>query len=376
MTALLLVVVALAMMLLVRARPAPDPFDPRSGAAGGTRGLVLLLQQQGASVDIVDAAPQAGTDRRVLVLEDRLSDGQRRSLLDFADAGGLVVMADPASSLVGPPDMVTTIAGPTPGSRDLAARIDLPLAECDIGALAHLRGVIVRTGVLFARTGATGHCLGENGGSFVVVHRQGAGIVVQLGDNELFTNGLLRYADNGPLATALLAPTDGARVSILVGDGAAPASASIGGDGDTTLSDLVRPGVWMAIAQLAIAFVVFAAARAIRPGRPVREPDQVPIAGSELVVATGMLMQRARHASRAGSLLRHDAHRRLCEQFHLPANTSVSALDAVVAERTAVPAGSVTAVLERDVLDAEGLLQLSNDLHSVRSRSGYEGANQ
>ena len=44
---------------------------------------------------------------------------------------------------------------------------------------------------------------------------------------------------------------------------------------------------------------------AIRPGRPVREPEQVPIAGSELVVATGTLMQRAHHADeRAGWLLR------------------------------------------------------------------------
>ena len=38
-----------------------------------------------------------------------------------------------------------------------------------------------------------------------------------------------------------------------------------------------------------VAFAVLAIARAIRLGRPVREPEQVPIAGSELVAATGRL---------------------------------------------------------------------------------------
>jgi hypothetical protein len=206
-----------------------------------------------------------------------------------------------------------------------------------------------------------------------VAAEYGSGLIVQLGDNELFTNHLLRYADNGPLATALLAPTADARVSILLGEEAVKSTADIG-TGEKTLSGLLRPSVWMALAQLAIAFVIFATARAVRPGRPVREPEQVPVAGSELVVATGTLMRRARHAERAGWLLRGNLYRALCQQFHLPTTASIAALDEVVAANTSLPVGHVAAVLERDVYDDKGLLELSNSLQTIRETT-LEGAN-
>ncbi|MDO8389388.1 MAG: DUF4350 domain-containing protein [Actinomycetota bacterium] len=388
LTVLLLVVVAVGMMMLLRAEPATDPFDPRSGAASGTRGLVILLEHQGADVDVVESVPAPGSDRRVLVLQDRLNDEQRMELRAFADAGGVVVMADPASELLDELVPIQDVGdGALPLARDLDTEINLPLGACDVPALGDMRGLFVRHGVLFAADSGDRWCFAATGmgtgdpSAFVLARPQGDGIVVQLGDNELFTNRLLRYADNGPLATALLAPTDESRVSILIGSGAAASSGTISSEGDDTLADLVRPGVWMAIAQLAIAFVVFATARAIRPGRPVREPQQVPIAGNELVVATGTLMYRAQHAERAGSLLRFSAHRALCEQFHLPVTTTVAALDAAVAARTTVPAGRVVAVLARDVRDAADLLALSNDLHTISSQTGLEqpgnqGANQ
>ena len=366
LTALLLVVAAVGMLLLVRAQPDPEPFDPRSEAGSGTRGLVVLLQHEGAEVAVVRSAPDPGGDQRVLVLQDRLNDGQRRDLLAFVEAGGVVVMADPLSSLAGDIGPVATVTDELPAfdGNELAGQINIPLDRCDVAALAHLRGVFVRTGVRFRDT-ASQACFRDESGSFAVVHRRGEGLIVQLGDNELFTNALLRYADNGPLATALLAPADGSRVDVLLGAEAAKTTADIG-SGEDTLSDLVRPGVWMAITQLAIAFVVFALARAIRPGRPVREPEQVPIAGSELVVATGNLMQRAHHAERAAWLLRGNLHRSLCTQFHLPPTTSIAALDAAVAARTSLPSGHVAAVLQRDVQDDAGLIRLSNELQEIR----------
>ena len=366
LTALLLVVAAVGMLLLVRAQPDPEPFDPRSEAGSGTRGLVVLLQHEGAEVAVVRSAPDPGGDQRVLVLQDRLNDGQRRDLLAFVEAGGVVVMADPLSSLAGDIGPVATVTDELPAfdGNELAGPINIPLDRCDVAALAHLRGVFVRTGVRFRDT-ASQACFRDESGSFAVVHQRGEGLIVQLGDNELFTNALLRYADNGPLATALLAPADGSRVDVLLGAEAAKTTADIG-SGEDTLSDLVRPGVWMAITQLAIAFVVFALARAIRPGRPVREPEQVPIAGSELVVATGNLMQRAHHAERAAWLLRGNLHRSLCTQFHLPPTTSIAALDAAVAARTSLPSGHVPAVLQRDVQDDAGLIRLSNELQEIR----------
>ena len=369
-TALFLVIAAVGMLLLVRAQPDPEPFDPRSDADSGARGLVLLLEREGAGVEVVRSAPAPGSDRRVLILEDRLNDDQRADLLAFARQGGLVVMADPSSTLVDAAGSVgtTSITAGQPAFRDndLAPQINVPLGECGIAALAHLRGVFVRNGVRFRTSDADAEtCFSDASGAFAVVRAVGSGLVVQLGDNEMFTNSLLRYADNGPLATALLAPIDNTQVSILLGAKAAPSTADIG-SGEETLSDLVRPGVWMAIAQLAIAFLLFAIARAVRPGRPVREPEQVPIAGSQLVVATGMLMQRAHHAQRAGWLLRGNLHRDVCEHFHLSSTASLEAVDEAVAARTSLPRGHVAAVLDTDVGDDAGLLRLSNSLQEIR----------
>ncbi len=368
LSALLVVAVAVIMLLLVRAKPEAEPFDPRSSDALGTRGLLLLLQQQGAEVDIARSAPEPGSTGRVLVLQDRLNESQRTDLLQFVEAGGVLVMADPDSEILEGLVVSRTIEGVVPAlsGTDPLAELNVPLDECDIPALAQLRGVFVKTGARFRISDGTRSCFADNGGAFAIADEYGNGLIVQLGDNELFTNHLLRYADNGPLATALLAPTADSRVSILLGEEAAKSTADIG-SGEKTLADLLRPSVWMALAQLAIAFIIFATARAVRPGRPVREPDQVPIAGSELVVATGTLMRRAHHAERAGWMLRGNLYRALCRRFHVPPTSSIEALDAVVAANTSLPVGHVAAVLQREVYDDKGLLALSNDLQAIRT---------
>lgn len=373
LSALLVVGVAVVMLLLVRARPEAEAFDPRSSAAMGTRGLAQLLEEQGATVDIDRAAPDPGSRKRVLVLQDRLNDAQRRDLLEFVDSGGLVVMADPESTLLEDLEnledleVAESIVGEVPAfsDNDVLSHINVPIDDCDVPALDRLRGVFVKTGARFRVPDGARSCFADNDRAFVVVVEHGAGLIVQLGDNELFTNQLLRYADNGPLATALLVPNADARVSILLGQEAAKSTADIG-TGEKTLSDLLRPSVWMALTQLAVAFIVFATARAVRPGRPVREPEQVPIAGSALVVATGTLMRRAHHAERAGWMLRGNLYRALCRRFHLPTTASVEALDEVVAANTSLPAGRISALLQREVHDDQGLLDLSNRLQEVR----------
>ncbi len=369
LSALLVVGVALIMLLLVRARPETEPFDPRSSDALGTRGLVLLLEHEGARVDTAHTAPEPGASERVLVLQDRLSDTQQQDLLQFVKAGGVLVMADPESSILDALVVDGLIEGEVPPpeiGNDPLKQLNVPIDDCDVPALAQLRGVFVRNGARFRVPNGARSCFADDEGAFAVAGNYGSGLIVQLGDNELFTNHLLRYADNGPLATALLAPTADAHVSILLGEEAAKSTPDLG-TGEKRLADLLRPSVWMALAQLAIAFVIFATARAIRPGRPVREPEQVPVAGSELVVATGTLMRRARHAERAGWMLRGNLYRALCQRFHLPTTSSVEVLDEVVAANTTLPPGHVAAVLQRDVFDDRGLLELSNSLQAIRA---------
>lgn len=380
LTALLLVLIAVVMLLLLRARPETEPFDPRSSDSLGARGLVVLLERQGATVDIVRTAPSAGSVTRVLVLQDRLSSSQRSDLLEFVDGGGVLVMADPDSTLLDELEIEVSgsISGIVPdfAGNDVLAHINVPPAECDIPALDHLRGLFVADGVRLEVANSRS-CFTNDTGAFAVAVEHGDGLVIQLGDNELFTNRLLRYADNGPLATALLAPDRDARVDIMLGEQAAKTTADIG-SGEKTLFGLLRPSFWMALTQLAIAFVVFAIARSVRPGRPVREPEQVPVAGSELVVATGTLMRRARHAQRAGWLLRGNLYRALCKRFHLAPTTSIAQLDQVVTANTAIPEGAIRAALEREVENDAQLLELSRELQHIRYtiyEATLEGAN-
>jgi hypothetical protein len=363
LTTLLVVVIAVAMMLIMRASPDTEPFDPRSGADDGARGLVLLLERFGADVDIVRDVPSVNDGRRVLVLQDRLSDSQRTGLGEFVRAGGVVVMADPESPLVGEVSDETIEGSVGSANAGAFAESNVFPGECAVAAVQHLRGLFVPDGVLL-HTGGDPSCFGEGDTAFLALRTDGSGVLVALGDNSLFVNRYLRFADNAGLATALLAPDEGSKVSIVLGSEAPKSSADIG-TGDRTLFDLIRPGVWMGLAQLGLAFVVVAWARGVRTGRPVREPEQVPIAGSELVAATGMLMQRARHSRRAAALLQSRFHRDLCAHFRVPVATSAESLDAVAAHRTGLAPGTVRDVLARDVHDHAGLLALSNRIHEI-----------
>ena len=381
LTIVLVLGVAIVMVLLVRARPSPEPFDPRSSRPDGARALVLLLEARGATVTVGRGVPTPGTLSRVLVLADRLGARQRAELLEFVEAGGVAVVADPASTLHGgpgldggsiaveasPQDLASTAASGTKSARDEA---NVTNDECSIDALMQLRGVLVPDGLLFPVGPDEPACVAmvDDGllHAFVIRRQIGAGVFVGLGDNEVFTNRYLRYADNSGLAVALLAPVAGSSVTVVIGDEAARAPADIG-TGDDTLRDLVRPGLWMGFAQLAVAFMVFAVARGVRVGRPVVEPLPVGIAGSEAVRARAMVMQRAGHAARAGEMISRDLHRDLCTQLELPTSADAAEVATAAARRWGLDAASVSAVLAGLPSTSNDVVELSRQAARVRS---------
>jgi hypothetical protein len=373
------VAMALVVLLLVSARPGPEPFDPRSGQPSGARGLVLTLQSAGANVSDTRTVPgpdQVG-EQRVLVLEDRLNDQQRTELLTFVDGGGVVVVADPDSSLHGGAGVdggaLEIVARPTGADRsDVLFESNVTAGDCTIGALAQMRGVYVPDGVLFPVGPDEEQCLttavsagDDTGHSFVIVREIGSGLIVGLGDNEPFINRHLRRADNAGLAVALLVPERDTNVTFLLGSDASQSVQDVG-SGDDTLRDLVPTWVWMAITLGAVAFVVFAISRSTRVGRLVVEPIASPIAGSELVSATGNLMQRAGHASRAGWLLLEHLHRDLCRAHGIDIAASLADLDRAVAHRSGTREGEVEDVLRQTVSSAEGLLDLTATIDRLR----------
>ncbi len=363
-------VTIVALVMIVRARPGPEPFDPRSSAPGGTRGLVLLLERSGAAVDIVRDPPAPGADVRLLVIADLLDDRQRAATLDFVEGGGVAVVADPDSALHGGPGIdagsLAIAGGDLPPQRGTARQeANLDPGRCSIRALDGLRGLYVPDGLLFPVGPTEPRCFGDGGSSFVIARPIGGGTVVGLGDNEIFTNANLRRADNAGLAAALLVPEPGARVAVLLGRGANPAPADIG-TGDETLAGLVPQWVWMGLVLGGLGFVVFAVSRSVRVGRVPEEPLVSPIAGSELVEARGALMRRAGHAARAGWLLQLQLHRDLCREFRVDTAAPLAELDEAVASRVGAPPGTVEAVLREPIGSDQALLTLSRRIAHLR----------
>jgi hypothetical protein len=370
LTLVVVVAVSLALMFLVRAKPSPGPFDPRSSSPNGLRGLALLLEQYGASVRVADDVPEGQSGARVLVVGDNLDGGQRADLNAFVAAGGVAVIADPDSpyqrSATGDPDAAevpfeTDEHDVVRGAPSLF-RSTVGVGSCSIGALEALRGLAIEHPTAFEVPPAATSCFGSDDLAVVRALPNGDGTVVTIGDELLFTNRWLEYGDNAPLATALLAPTRGTSVTVVQGNGPRQSAVPEVG-GDARLVDLVRPSVWMALAQLAVAFVVLAIAVGVRPGRVVAEPVPSPLAGSSLVSATGNLMQRGGHAGRAAQLLRYDVHRRLCDRFGVPAVAPLTVLDhELVRRRLTAPGEVVHALSGAEPQTAADLVALADRL--------------
>ncbi len=370
LAALVVVGTALALLLIVRARPALDPFDPRSSAPNGATALVELFERSGGEVTIGRNVPAPGADTRLLVLADQLDDEQRSATVDFIEAGGVAIVADPFSSLHGGPAVEggsIEISGPQlPTDRlEVDLETNLRAGECNIAALESLRGLYVPEGLLFPVGPTEPQCFARSGNSFVIVNSIGDGFVVGLGDNEVFVNQYLRRADNAGLAVALLTPAPDSSVSIVLGTGATAPVSEVG-EGEDTLIDLVPDWAWMALVLMASAFVVFAVSRSIRVGGVLDEPLVTPIAGSELVAATGNLMQRAKHAPKAGWLLQTQLHRDLCRKFRIDIAAPLVELDSAVAARSSIQAGDVDLTLRQTASNDAQLLALSGQINRIR----------
>ncbi len=374
-----ILVMTIVVLLLVNARPAPDPFDPRSGRPDGTRGLVVTLRDAGADVAIERDLADRSPDGRILLLDDRLDDAQRSELLDAVEAGAVALVADPDSSLHGGSGVDGGAEPVTGGRLNADQRLDAELeanlrpGDCTIEALDPLRGLVVADGLLFPVGPSEPRCFTGSGPeanpgavtSFVLVRRIGAGVIIGLGDNELFQNRWLRGADNAALAVALLAPEPGAEVTVLLGRGANQTVDDVGA-GDEQLRDLVPAWAWMAMVAGALAFVVFAASRATRLGRVLTEPAATPIDGNELVAATGNLMERAGHAPMAAWLVQHRLHRDLCLAHGVPLDAPLADLDRVVSARSTIAPGVVERVLRRTAAGDAELVEIVREVRRVR----------
>lgn len=340
-------VLVLGVLVIGRPRAEGAPLDPDATGPLGTRALVVFLEELGAEVEVTGTAPGADDDV-ALVLGDDLDDVRRAEVIEWVEAGGTVVVADPASPLH-PFEPVA------PG---LLEELD---TGCAIPALAAVEEVQSAGGLTFRLLPGDEGCFRAEGGSaFVAVRDLGAGTVVAIGGAGALTNGTIGDADNGLLAAALLAPSPGTRVSVL-----RPPPPGAGPD---DLFDLIGDGVRAGLWQLAIAFGLYALWRSRRLGRPVPEDQPVELAASDLVAAVGALLQQAGRSDSAGNLVGSDVRRRLAERLGLPAGAEPEVVAEVASSRTGIPLDRVRSVLlPGPVPDDEALVALAAGVEALRS---------
>lgn len=349
-------VLATALLAVALAAGAPPddgaPLDPRATGPLGAKGLVLTLEELGGSVVIT---PRVGNEfDTALVLRDDLTQAQRDELTGWVEGGGTLLIADPGSSL-----HPGTIVGDT---QTIFGDATLPRDECTIPPLEPLDRIDPSGGVLYDREDGTQTCFTRGDGAYVIAVPSGAGWIVATGGAGAFVNSRLASEDNAALAANVLVPEAGTRVAVLE---RAIAGAA---EGDRSLADLVPDRVRQALVQLLVAFIVFALWRGRRLGRPVAELQPVEIAGSELVVAVGGLMQKAGRPEAAAAQLRNDLRRDLTTRLGLPPTATADVIADVAATRTGVARDRVHGVLTSPPpTSADALIRVARDMEQVRT---------
>lgn len=354
---LVLVVLGVVMIGIVgrSAQSDGEALDPRSTEPTGARGLVLLLEEFGARVDISGELPPP--DGTAVLLRDQLGTADTRRLSEWVEAGGRLVVADPLS------DLAPALARPGTEIFEEGDTSGLlrPSPECRLPELDRVRRLEVPGAAGYrTRTGDI-TCFPVGGeGWFVVARPTGDGVVVSVAGGGTFVNDSLENEDNAAFAVGLMAPEPGKVVHML--------EPSSPGSGDRSLLDLVSRRVKDGLWQLLLACGLFALWRARRLGRPLVEPQPVEIAGSELVVAVGNLLQQGKRRDAAAGMIRASLRRTLLERLGLPADTSTEALAEVAAARTGVDPSEVLAALSTAVPpDDAALVALARSVESLRN---------
>jgi hypothetical protein len=148
------------------------------------------------------------------------------------------------------------------------------------------------------------------------------------------------------------------------GAGVAPCSPF---DATCLVDRIFSTGLKLALLQGALALVVYGLARGRRLGRPVAEPQPVQIAASELVTATGHLLQQTRRPADAAAVLRHDARRRIGARVGVPADAAPEVVIETVAARTGrSPADVAPALASAPVHTDADLVDVARRVGDVR----------
>jgi hypothetical protein len=348
---------------LIGGAPIRGPLDPRSHEPAGTSALVALLDDLGADTSIRVERLDRDTDT-ALLLWDRLDEAETDRLADWVDAGGTLVVTDPGSSFAPPGTGFSGLVEADAESIRDAEPVSIDAGSCDVPPFLDqdLESVAVMGGPIRYEVGPGDQsCFGDGDEAFVVVTEVGEGNVVAFGGSGTVINRTLDEEDNAAAIAGVLAPREGTKVGVLdLGPGRSAA-------GDEALLDVLPTWTKRVLVQLGIAFLVYVLWRLRRLGKPVPEPQPVKVAASELVAATGGLLERSRSPQYAADVLRNDLRRDLTVRLGLPRNLSPDTFAEVVAARTQLDAAQLQAALgPGPVSDDADLLTVARLIDTVR----------
>lgn len=356
-----LAVILVGVYLIDRPTSHP-PLDPRSNDPAGTSALVRLLKGLGAdtTLDVRDIDPHADV---ALLLWDQLSGRERSRLRTWVRNGGTLVVTDPASPFapagglsVYEQDLDTTGDGTEP--------VDVDADECDIGPFTDqdLESLSVWGSPVRFDVGLDDEsCFGNGDQAYVLATPLGEGHIVAFGGSGTVVNKTLDEADNAPAIAGLLAPRESTDVAVM---DLRPSGGARGTEG-RRLIDVIPTAARRVGAQLSVAFLIYVWWRARRLGKPVTEPQPVKVAASELVAATGSLLERSGSPQHAADVLRADLRRDLVTRLGLPPNVPAETFTQVVAGRTQLDEAQLAAALgpgpvstDRDLLTVATLIDI------------------
>ena len=298
--------------------PSFEAYDPASNKPDGLKATVLLAQKLGATTDSGSIMRGNGT---AFLPVDNLTAAETNDLERWVRTGGTLVLADPNSSL-----SPWRVGGDSNGQpRQLVSSCASPLVQ----GVGRIQPSNDRYYPVYAVSDGSAGCFPAVDGQFMASQRLGLGSIVSIGTPDVFTNRQLGKVDNSVLAGNLLNMSPGNSITMLhTGD--------VTASGTENLSDLVPHSVKEMFWQLAIAAVLLAIWRSRRLGMPVLEPQPVAIESSQLVVASGNLMQTAEHVDEAAYVLRADLRRLVAGRIGMPIQTDGRILAQAAADRSGI----------------------------------------
>lgn len=318
---------------------------------GGMLAFRHLVRELDLGGGEADTPPDEGT---YVLLTDLRTDRAAAELLDWVEAGGRLVVADPSSAVLTELDLGSggIVGGGVTGSSQLRT-------DCVVPELAGVGAVATRVTdrrLTLPERDLVG-CFSDGRDAYLAVVPHGQGRVLVLGGRSALTNELLTSADNVRFATQLLGP--GPVVF-----------------GTPSPSGAEAVGVWTALPSTAKAVLVgllltgaaFAFVRGRRLGMPPDETPPSPLPARALISSTASLYRSSGDRAHVAEVLRRGTSERLRRQLGLDAAASRTDLARAVATHASIDADHARRVLDGPTPpDDRALIELARELDGLRT---------